>query len=1204
MSSTDLSGYSTDQLQAMLGQSGSDPAPASATPAPAQPAGAYPGLPTGTYQDPRDPYVVRNPDGSIYGLGNFHPDHVAQLDAKERQAQAEEEARAKAAGEQPDIVISTGVGGMDGRPTTSPAMIADYLNQHPELAPTDTGRSAGGAGTPGAPAQGLSAATPDAPAPAGPDLSGYSTADLMKMLGPDPTSPQGKALALARTDAAAAPGWLRSVANGVTFGGEDEGMGALSWVGTAAKNFATTMAGGKPALGAADAFHATMQAEKEAQEAYAKEHPLASLGFTLAGGLANPASIAAGGWAGAAEGLGGAVTRGALVGGAEGGLFGGLDADGGLADRAKGGASGAAGGAVLGGALPMVGRGFRNLFGGAPTAADAEAGDAAAVLPRASAADYALTGVDPALAITGGRSAQQTAQTLKGLPIVGTPLARQAGRTQSQALDFLKRTAAGYGDAADPVEAGAPIMAANDAVRAAADRARSGSAARIQELAGEYGASLPRQAAGDIVQGGVRRFAGVDHHAPVLDVSAFPVRASSFGAKAGALYDAAFDRLESEIPGGVRQTGDAPIGGAAAGGRDEVDDILDAARKGVLPKVKGQGPSLLEFISKQGGVRDDHGDLAAMDADKWHRDRPFARKLVNPTGTPLGDMAQTAYDAGYFPDVAPPSWEGNDQMQAVSGQDLAEAMRSELAGKRRFAGDGRQGASIQDEGVRSTLDFLDQHGIDPKAKTNQQIKVAFDRVAQGRSPDARHVSPTATAAVLNDINGRAQSPDVRGLLDAPQVRRMTAAISNPDKLSFSDLRSLRTWVRQAQKDDRLSSTIGMADLQRLEGALTEDIHTNASRLASPGAARQLRRADQFYAAGQKRISRALSYFDDGRQRSGEAVYDRVIGSASQGGQADIARLRALKRSLQPEDWREVASTAIQRMGQSGDGNFDLGRFIGGYSKLSPAGAEELFGGRTAALGRSLQTVVDQGRAALATEPQLHFAANSPEAAFAGVLRAASAKGGSADIAAVQNLKGALPPEAWGQVVSGVLNTIGRDNDGHFSPARFTTAWSKLAPKARETLFGGEGRTGEPAALDAFTRVMGDQAAAGRYYNHSNSAHAGGTLVAVMEGGKAALEGNVHHIALMAGVGAMGRMAAEALASPRFARTALRLTRASTPDAQASAQRGLQTIAASNPRVASAIEAFSSAVVQARRNPQIAGTLGAPRQRDTMMGESR
>ena len=61
-----------------------------------------------------------------------------------------------------------------------------------------------------------------------------------------------------------------------------------------------------------------------------------------------------------------------------------------------------------------------------------------------------------------------------------------------------------------------------------------------------------------------------------------------------------------------------------------LDPVIDALRKG--DDGKQPGPRLSDFLSKLGGVKDEGGELSAMDADKWHVGKPFAKRLVNDAG--------------------------------------------------------------------------------------------------------------------------------------------------------------------------------------------------------------------------------------------------------------------------------------------------------------------------------------------------------------------------------------------------------------------------------------------------------------------------------------------------------------------------------------------------------------------------------------------
>jgi hypothetical protein len=176
---------------------------------------------------------------------------------------------------------------------------------------------------------------------------------------------------------------------------------------------------------------------------------------------------------------------------------------------------------------------------------------------------------------------------------------------------------------------------------------------------------------------------------------------------------------------------------------------------------------------------------------------------------------------------------------------------------------------------------------------------------------------------------------------------MTDATAAKD-ISFSDLRRLRTFVREAKSKPELRQSIGDANLNRLESALTQDIFTNAETLGSPQLAGQLRRADQYYAAGQARIESALKPFADAK--SGETAYNRIVQAAGSGASADGQKLLSLKRSLAPDEWGDVAANAVDALGKPTSANaatdgsgFSVNTFVTNYNKLSPRGKDILFG---------------------------------------------------------------------------------------------------------------------------------------------------------------------------------------------------------------------------------------------------------------------
>jgi len=110
-----------------------------------------------------------------------------------------------------------------------------------------------------------------------------------------------------------------------------------------------------------------------------------------------------------------------------------------------------------------------------------------------------------------------------------------------------------------------------------------------------------------------------------------------------------------------------------------VDDAPEPVRPAPTTPAPRRDPTLCEFLSLR-GLRDDGGELAGLDADKWHRSAPFRRKLVRPDGMALDDAAYMAWEAGYFPHIPAPSWDAADNMNPMSPDDLLTAINRELAG--------------------------------------------------------------------------------------------------------------------------------------------------------------------------------------------------------------------------------------------------------------------------------------------------------------------------------------------------------------------------------------------------------------------------------------------------------------------------------------------------------------------------------------------
>jgi hypothetical protein len=160
----------------------------------------------------------------------------------------------------------------------------------------------------------------------------------------------------------------------------------------------------------------------------------------------------------------------------------------------------------------------------------------------------------------------------------------------------------------------------------------------------------------------------------------------------------------------------------------QLDEMLDRLRTGDIPADRDIfGPSLLDFIREQGGIVDEGGELAAMDANVGTRVRrrdgqiqptrnsPIARSLEEGARLP-DDMAEAAWEAGYIAERDP-----NLLMSRID---------EELRGNPVFAM-GSENAEMQNlvADLEQISDELRRIGLDIGTMTNDEIIAELQRIA-------------------------------------------------------------------------------------------------------------------------------------------------------------------------------------------------------------------------------------------------------------------------------------------------------------------------------------------------------------------------------------------------------------------------------------------------------------------------------------------
>lgn len=150
------------------------------------------------------------------------------------------------------------------------------------------------------------------------------------------------------------------------------------------------------------------------------------------------------------------------------------------------------------------------------------------------------------------------------------------------------------------------------------------------------------------------------------------------------------------------------------------DDALAAMREGYrAPKQE----SLVEFLARTGGINDAGGELSAIDADLWHRAKPFRRRLLNEEAQGLDAARERLVEAGYLPEGA-------------SADDVVQAVRSEMAGNPLYSlKAAREGEDMAAQ-VAELEDLITRAGID-LAQPDDAIRNAVrDYLAERELEDA------------------------------------------------------------------------------------------------------------------------------------------------------------------------------------------------------------------------------------------------------------------------------------------------------------------------------------------------------------------------------------------------------------------------------------------------------------------------------------
>lgn len=194
---------------------------------------------------------------------------------------------------------------------------------------------------------------------------------------------------------------------------------------------------------------------------------------------------------------------------------------------------------------------------------------------------------------------------------------------------------------------------------------------------------------------------------------------------------------------------------------------------------------------------------------------------------------------------------------------------------------------------------------------------------------------------------------------------LSRALSNPKVLQISDafvksldetgtlpfkaLKDTRSAIGRMLSSSEVVSQAPRAELKRIYAAISQDLGDAAT---NAGAIKEFNRANNFYKAG---INRVDDFLDRLAKKAGTP---EDIFIASTQGKNGASKIRAVRRSLKPDEWEVVARTHLSRLGRATGGRageldaFSSETFFTNLAKMSPEARSAIFGG-VKGLGKSV-----------------------------------------------------------------------------------------------------------------------------------------------------------------------------------------------------------------------------------------------------------
>lgn len=222
--------------------------------------------------------------------------------------------------------------------------------------------------------------------------------------------------------------------------------------------------------------------------------------------------------------------------------------------------------------------------------------------------------------------------------------------------------------------------------------------------------------------------------------------------------------------------------------------------------------------------------------------------------------------------------------------------------------------------------------------TSGRQKTLYDRVDELVDPNKGTI-PSATRDTIAGIVARRQQAGFDN--NGQAVDLVNGLVLKPNGATYEGIKTARTRVGELINSGPLPGDISQGELKQIYGALTQDLKSAVQNAGGEQASKAFERANTYTQLVSNRRE-ALTKILGPSTRSDEGIAATISRLAGSNSSADAKLLVQARRSMSAEDWKDIASSAIDQLGRDRSGQFSATKFASDFSKLSETGKQTLF----------------------------------------------------------------------------------------------------------------------------------------------------------------------------------------------------------------------------------------------------------------------